>query len=67
MTGNNTKADIAALKAIVATLIGDDLDEESRQSLAGAATHLIRNYTKDSEEIKREAIERITNLLDLAA
>jgi uncharacterized tellurite resistance protein B-like protein len=58
------RADILALKSIVIMLI-DDLDEESRKSLADAASEVVRNRSEAPDEIKREAIERVTNLLDL--
>jgi uncharacterized protein (UPF0147 family) len=63
---NTTTADILAIKAVIAVLISE-LDDDVTRQLRDAATDVVRNYSRHSEETKREATERIANLLDLAA
>jgi hypothetical protein len=59
-------ADILAIKSLIAVLVAD-LDDDAVGQLRDAASDVIKNYSLHSEEIKREATERIANLLDLAA
>ena len=51
--------------SLIAVLVAD-LDDDAVSELRDAASDVIRNY-KHSEEIRREATERIANLLDIAA
>lgn len=54
-----------AIKNLIAVLVAD-LDDDVIAQLRDAASDVIRNYSKHSEQSKREAMERVANLLDLA-
>jgi hypothetical protein len=57
-------ADILAIKSVIAVLIAD-LDDDAVSELRDAASDVIKNYSLHSEETKREATDRVANLLDL--
>jgi hypothetical protein len=54
----NTIADVLAIKSVIAVLISE-LDVNAIGQLRDAASDVIRNYSKHSEETKREATETL--------
>jgi len=64
MTDNTMTADMLGIKACLRVLLSDMLDEQSIETFRVSCAEVIRNYPDD---MKRDAMRVIDNLLDVAA
>jgi hypothetical protein len=64
MTDNTMTADMLGIKACLRVLLSDMLDEQSIETFRVSCAEVIRNYPDD---VKRDAMRVIDNLLDVPA
>ncbi len=64
MTDNTMTADMLGIKAVLRVLLAEMLDEQAIDSFRAACAEVIAHYP---ENMRRDALGVVDNLLDLAA